>query len=344
MDNRQFNPNDIGIPNGNYFALPFTPEESELVIISAPWDVTTSYRPGAANAPDAILDASTQVDLFDYDFHTKFMRGIGTNPFNEDILSESKRLRPLAEKVISLLSIGIETDEWTLKKNIEKVNEGSEKLNEEIYDTAKKYLEKNKKVALVGGDHSTPFGLIKAVAEKNEEIAVLHIDAHADLREAYEGFTYSHASIMYNVMKDIPEVTRLVQVGIRDFSEEEYDMIRSNDKIVTFFDREIQNRKFGGETWESICDSIMEVLPHRIHISMDIDGLSPAYCPNTGTPVPGGMTFNELVYLLVRIHEKGKEVVGFDLTEVAPTEDCDSLDANIGARLLYKLCLLALSK
>ena len=344
MDNRQFNPNDIGIPNGNYFALPFTPEESELVIISAPWDVTTSYRPGAANAPDAILDASTQVDLFDYDFHNKFMRGIGTNPFNEDILSESKRLRPLAEKVISLLSIGIETDEWTLKKNIEKVNEGSEKLNEEIYDTAKKYLEKNKKVALVGGDHSTPFGLIKAVAEKNEEIAVLHIDAHADLREAYEGFTYSHASIMYNVMKDIPEVTRLVQVGIRDFSEEEYDMIRSNDKIVTFFDREIQNRKFGGETWESICDSIMEVLPHRIHISMDIDGLSPAYCPNTGTPVPGGMTFNELVYLLVRIHEKGKEVVGFDLTEVAPTEDCDSLDANIGARLLYNLCLLALSK
>lgn len=342
MDNRNFNPNDIGIPNGNYFALPFTPEESELVIISAPWDVTTSYRPGTSNAPDAILDASTQVDLYDYDFRNKFMKGIGTHPFDEDILSESRKLRPLAEKVISLLSIGIETDEWTLKKNIEKVNEGSEKLNETIYNTATGYLEKNKKVALVGGDHSTPFGLIKAVAEKNEEIAVLHIDAHADLREAYEGFTYSHASIMYNVMKDIPEVTRLVQVGIRDFSEEEYDTIRSNDKIITFFDREIQNRKFGGETWESVCDSIIEVLPHRIHISMDIDGLSPVYCPNTGTPVPGGLTFNELVYLLVRIREKGKEIVGFDLTEVAPTENCDSLDANIGARLLYKLCLATL--
>lgn len=342
MENK-FDPNDICVPNGNYFALPYSVEESGLVIISAPWDVTTSYRDGAALAPDSILDASLQVDLYDYDFGKNYEKGIATHPFDEDLLEMSKKARLSAEKVISRLEMGIAPTEWSIAKALEHTNEASRQMNKAIYDTAKEHLDNGKKVALVGGDHSTPLGLIKAVAEKHGEMGLLHIDAHADLREAYEGFTYSHASIMYNVLKEVGGISQLTQVGIRDFCEEENDLIQNNKKITTFFDRAIQNKKFEGATWKEICDQIIDTLPQKVYISMDIDGLRPYYCLNTGTPVPGGLTYNELVYLLVSIVKKGKEVVGFDLTEVVGHKP-DSIDANIGARLLYKLSLLTLEK
>ena len=338
-----FNPNDICVPNGNYFALPFDTENGELILISAPWDVTTSYRAGTAKAPDAILDASLQVDLYDYDFGNNYEKGIATHPFDEDMLSKSKKNRVHAEKVISRLEIGLNSTDWTIAKSLEHINESCEEMNNTIYETAKSYLEKGKKVALVGGDHSTPYGLIKATAEKYGEIAILHIDAHADLRKAYEGFTYSHASIMYNVVNDVKELTQLTQVGIRDFCEDEKKIIDTNDKITTFFDRELHNNLFEGGTWEKNCEKICETLPENIYISLDIDGLSPEYCTNTGTPVPGGLSYNELVYLLVFLKKKGKNIIGFDLVEVSQIDE-NSVDANIGARLLYKLSLLCLEK
>lgn len=339
----EFNPNDICIPNGNYFALPYSVEESDLVIISAPWDVTTSYRPGTAYAPDAILDASLQVDLYDYDFGKNYELGIATHPFDEDMLELSKKARLSAEKVISRLEMGLSIADWGLSKSLEHTNEASRAMNKSIYDTAKSYLEKGKKVGLVGGDHSTPLGLIKATAEHYGEIGILHIDAHADLRKAYEGFTYSHASIMYNVLEEAKGVVGITQVGIRDFCEDEKEIMDTDKRVTTFYDRAIQDKRFEGSTWKAICDEIIDTLPQKVYISMDIDGLRPYYCMNTGTPVPGGLTYNELIYLLVQLIKKGKEVVGYDLTEVVGNVD-NSIDANIGARLLYKLSLLTLEK
>ena len=343
----EFNPNNLSQPNGNYFALPYSVEDSKLVIISAPYDATTSYKPGSCSAPDAILDASTQIDLYDIEYGNAYEKGIATLPLNDDMLSDSKEIRKISEKVISHLENGgtfsetLASDKVAIK-NLAKVNESSRKVNEYVYNSSKEQLESGKFVALVGGDHSTPFGLIKAVSERYEDFGILHIDAHADLREAYEGFQYSHASIMYNVIEEIPQVSSLVQVGVRDFCQDEFDLINSSERISTFFDAKISQSKYEGETWNSICDRIIEKLPHNVYVSFDIDGLHPAFCPGTGTPVPGGLEYNEAMFLITKITRSGKKIVGFDVNEVAPTENSE-WDANVGARVLYKLALALLS-
>jgi len=170
----------------------------------------------------------------------------------------------------------------------------------------------------------------------HDRFAVLQIDAHADLRHAYEGFTYSHASIMYNVLKS-PAVGRLIQLGIRDLCEEETKVMqRAMGRVVTFYDEDIKSSLYKGKNWDSICDEVVRQLPSLVYISFDIDGLDPKLCPNTGTPVAGGFEFQQIIYLLKKIVTSGKKIIGFDLNEVAPGND--DWDANVGARLLYQLC------
>ncbi|MEG0499812.1 MAG: agmatinase family protein [Rikenellaceae bacterium] len=337
----KFNPNDLSQPNGNYFALPYGVDESKLVILSAPFDATTSYHPGSAAAPDAILDASVQIDLYDIEFKNNYQKGIATLPFNDDILADSIEVRKYAEKVIAHLEIGGSLQEKSIAKYLAKVNESSEKVNSFVYNSASEELSRGRYVALVGGDHSTPLGLMKAVGKRFGEFGVLHIDAHADLREAFEGFTYSHASIMYNVLKEVKEVAQIVQVGVRDFCEAELEIINNNPRVSTFFDAQLAERKFEGETWSRICDSIVEKLPQKVYISFDIDGLDVTFCPGTGTPVPGGLSFNEAIYLINKVVRSGRELIGFDVNEVSPTEE-NEWDANVGARVLYKLSLALL--
>lgn len=339
---KEFNPNDLSQPNGSYFALPYSLDECELVLISAPFDVTTSYRPGSAKGPDAIIDASSQVDLYDIEYKNIYEKGIATLPLSDDILTLSNNVRKSAEKVIQHLENGGSIEDKIISKSLCKVNAASAEVNSYVYNTAKEQLDNGKIVALVGGDHSTPLGLIKAVSERHGEIGILHIDAHADLREAFEGFTYSHASIMYNVINEIESVSSLVQVGVRDFCEDEINLIKSNEKITTFFDEHIAENRYCGVMWDTICDEIINRLPDKIYISFDIDGLHPAYCPSTGTPVPGGLEFNEAVYLIKKIARSGKIIVGFDVNEVSPNENSE-WDANVGARLLYKLSLATLT-
>lgn len=336
-----FNPNDLSQPNGNYFALPYGVDESKLVILSAPFDVTTSYRPGSANAPDAILDASVQIDLYDIEFKNNYQKGIGTLPFNDDILSASIEVRKHAEKVIAHLETGGSLQEKSIAKYLMKVNETSVEVNRFVFNAAAEQLAQGRFVALVGGDHSTPLGLIKAVGNHFGEFGILHIDAHADLREAFEGFTYSHASIMYNVLNEVKEVAQIVQVGVRDFCEEELAFINSSPRVTTFFDASLAERRFEGENWSSICDSIVAKLPQRVYISFDIDGMDVTYCPGTGTPVPGGLSFNEAIYLINKVVRSGRELIGFDVNEVSPVEG-NEWDANVGARVLYKLSLALL--
>lgn len=337
----EYNPNELSIPNGNYFAFPFTPEESDIVLMSIPWDVTTSYRPGTSKGPDAILDASLQLDMYDFHNTAGWKRGIGTLEVDYSILDTSRRLREEAEKVIIHLESGGSPEEEYARKKIRRINEASQHLNASIYAESKRWIEAGKLVGLVGGDHSTPFGHIKAVAEHAGEIGILHIDAHADLREAYEGFEHSHASIMYNVLNEISQVKSLVQVAIRDVCENEIDRTQTDDRITCFTDHELTRNRFEGMAWKAQCERIIEKLPQKVYISFDIDGLSPDNCPNTGTPVPGGITFNEAVYLLGAVAESGRTIVGFDLCEVTPG-DKNEWDANVGARMLYKLCNLTL--
>ena len=319
------------------FGIPTNAETAKVILIPVPWEVTTSYGGGTAGGPLAVLKASPQIDLFDLELGTNYEKGYHLLPIPSDLENLNRSMRPKALKVREALEERgeLSADE---QKLVLEVNEACEKMANWVYSQAKTYLQQNKMVAVLGGDHSSPEGLIRAVSEQHKgDFGVLHIDAHADLREAYQGFKRSHASIMFNVMNASWKPKNLVQVGIRDFSEEEYDMTQKRQDIDTFFDLNLQKSQMAGETWKSLCQQIIDKLPKKVYVSFDIDGLNPTFCPHTGTPVPGGLSFDQANYLIGQVVESGRQIVGFDLNEVAPGQE-DEWDANVGARVLYKMC------
>lgn len=335
-----FDPNGLGDENNNIYGLPFTTDEAEVVVIPVPWEVTVSYSAGTAMGPQAIYNASYQVDLFDPKIKDAWKIGIAMESASDDIASKSESLRRKAEKYIGLLEEGDSPEENDeMAKILKTINEECIEMNKEVKETCLSFLDKNKVIALLGGDHSTPLGLMQALAQKNNSFAILQIDAHADLRDAYEGFEFSHASIMFNALK-IPQVSKLVQVGIRDYCEAEFNLIQnSNGRIVTFFDRDIKREQYEGTNWATICNNIIAQLPNEIYLSFDIDGLDPKLCPSTGTPVAGGFEFEQILMLIEKIVDSGKRIIAFDINEVAPGGD--EWDANVGARLLYRIANLA---
>lgn len=339
VDLSSFDPNSVGNPENGLFGLPFNSvEDAHLVVLPVPWEVTVSYGFGAARSIDPVLKASLQIDLFDPDFKDTWKRGFFMPDLDKKILTKSDYLRKEAELFVDYICHGDEVDKNNFMcKSIREINEGGAYLNNLVYEQSMALLKKGKLVALLGGDHSTPLGYMKALGETKGTFGILQIDAHCDLRKAYEGFTYSHASIMYNALNEVPEVSQLVQIGIRDYCQEEWDFIQENpDRIKTFFDRKIKERMYEGETWKVIADEIVAALPQNVYISFDIDGLDPKLCPNTGTPVQGGFEADQVLYLIKKIVASGRKLVGFDLVEVGSNNNIT--DANVGARMLWNLC------
>jgi agmatinase len=331
-----FNPDDIGNINNNIFGLPTNEENAKVIFIPIPWDVTTSYRTGTAKAPEAIYDASFQVDLFDPFKDNAWDSGYAMLPISADIKEKNEQLKIYSHKIIDHLSKGIDINESEEIMNaMNAVNTGCSELNSWVKDQTGKYIDKNKLIAVIGGEHSVPLGFLRSLAKKFDNYGILQIDAHADLRNAYEGFEFSHASAMFNVLK-IPQVKKIVQLGIRDYCESEHELIlESKGRITTYFDRIIKQGLYEGKTWSFYCNNIIQELPENVYISFDIDGLDPKLCPNTGTPVPGGLEINEVFYLFEKLISAGKKIIGFDLCEVSPGDD--EWDANVGARILYRL-------
>jgi agmatinase len=335
-----FDPNVVGNPNNNIFGLPFSEAESALVLLPVPWEVTVSYGAGTSRAAEHIWKASIQVDLLDTDVPDGWKKGFYLRETNKKILLKSDYLRKEAELFIDYISKGeIVGNNKFMCKSLKEINEGGVMLNNWVYEQTNELLEQGKLVGLIGGDHSTPLGYIKALAKKHGSFGILQIDAHCDLRKSYEHFTYSHASVMYNVLNEIEGVEKLVQVGIRDFCSEEWDYINnSNGRVVTYFDKDIKIRQYEGETWKQITDEIVNQLPQLVYISFDIDGLDPKLCPNTGTPVQGGFESEEILYLFKKIVASGKQLIGFDFVEVGVGET--DWDSNVGAHLLWRMCNL----
>ncbi len=338
---KDFNPNGVGVVGGGFFSLPCSVELSKVVLISAPWDVTVSYGAGTAAAPEALCEASSQLDLYDSSAHDAWREGIATLPIDSRIGELSKELRPVAERIIEHLEAGGLATDPQIVELVESVNEGSRELNAIIYRSTADLLAQGKIVGLVGGDHSTPYGVIKALGERYESFGILHVDAHRDLRVAYEGFEFSHASVMYNVLRDVAQVERLVQVGVRDFCDDEQAFAESSDRVVSYPDMELARGRFEGETWAEQVRRIVESIRQRVYVSFDIDGLEMGCCPHTGTPVAGGLGFNEAVYMLECVVKSGREIIGFDVVEVVPSET-DNIDLIVGARILYKLSGLSI--
>jgi len=334
-----FDPSGVG-SSGSLFGLPFDEETAEVIVIPVPWEVTVSYSPGTVDGPEAILNASPQLDLYQDDIKDAWKMGIHMIEIPEHIKSISNNYRILAKNYINFLEMNTpEEDSERLAAVPDLINKASVEMNQWVYEQVKHYRGMGKLVALLGGDHSTPLGMLRAVGEEVGDFGILQIDAHADLRVAYENFEYSHASISYNALK-LPQVSKLVQVGIRDYAESEAELAKSDKRIATFYDKEIKESLYEGSSWKSICNNIVKELPDKVYITIDIDGLDPKLCPNTGTPVPGGFELEEMLYLMKQVVLAGKEIIGFDLVEVAPGPEGDEWNGNVGARVLYRMCNL----
>lgn len=339
-DLSNYDPNSVSNPENNVFGLPTTEDSSRLIIIPVPWEVTVSYGSGTARAPEAISKASLQVDLFDAEMPDAWRQGFYMRPVDRKILMKSDYLRKEAELYIDYISRGeaVEANQF-MCKTLKEVNEGGEFLNRWVYEQTRALMDKNKLVGILGGDHSTPLGYMKAIAERHGPFGVLQIDAHCDLRQAYEGFNYSHASIMYNALNEISAIEKLVQVGVRDYSQVEWEYVKNSaDRVTTYLDKDIKNRQFNGETWNQVADSIVGQLPEKVFISFDIDGLDRKLCPHTGTPVPGGFELEEIFFMLHKLLASGRKILGFDLSEVGISDS--DWNSNVGARVLFKLCNL----
>jgi agmatinase len=338
MNTHDFDPNAASTEDSGIFGLPHTEEESALVYLPVPWEATTSYGGGTSRGPAAILDASRQVDLYDLEVLRPYEPGLCMLPESDEVHAWNEEAKAAAQRIIEVGG-EIGTDP-SLAEDLATVNALGARLNAFVLGESRRLLAAGKIPGIVGGDHSVPFGAIEAAAQGHEDFGVLHFDAHSDTRHAYEGFEWSHASIMHNVLEHVPQVTKLVQVGIRDVCEQEIDYCRSQGaRVEIFFDRDLQRRKLEGQAWAVMAGEIIERLPRDVWVSFDIDGLDPRFCPNTGTPVPGGLDFQEATYVVAALVRSGRRIIGFDLNEVAPdlVNPANEWNQNVGARLLYKL-------
>ncbi|MEP5613374.1 MAG: agmatinase family protein [Cyclobacteriaceae bacterium] len=323
-----YNPSDVG-KKGSLFGLPYSLSESNLVLLPVNLDVTVSYAEGTSESPEMVLNESSQLDLSIPGIEKAWeMKMAMAERFISS--ADNNSYRNKARKIIGDLESGIPASENA--ELLSEVNAFCKSVHNQVEEQCNEWLDQGKMVGIVGGDHSSPLGLIRALSNRGE-FSILQIDAHMDLRNTYEGFTFSHASIMHHALQ-CEGVKSLTQIGIRDYCEEEENYVECATKPIHIFQNEwLFEDAMNGATWKQQVERIIKTVSNDVYVSFDIDGLDPSLCPNTGTPVPGGLKFGEVVYLLSQLVKSGKKVVGFDLCEVGNA----AWDANVGARILYRL-------
>lgn len=276
---------------------------SPVVVVPAPYEHSVSYGGGTRLGPQAILDASHYVEFYDEELKQELTRehGIAT-------------LQPLNFK-------------GKKDKNALDI----------IERTVRKLLSDGKFVVTLGGEHTISAAPIKAHLDKYPDLSVLHIDAHSDLRNEYEGNKYSHACVMARVCEFL-DPRRLVQVGIRAQCAEEAQFIIDRH-ISTFYAYDIHNEKFNppSANWQ---DTVVKKVTDTVYISFDIDGFDPSIMPATGTPEPNGLNWHETMVLLRKVSEHAR-IVGFDVVEFSPIKGLHHADET-AAKLVYKILNYAL--
>jgi agmatinase len=330
MFDPSFDPNGEAVSDG-IFGLPCSPEQARLVLVPVPFDATSSYRRGAAAAPAALLEASRQIDLRDLETGDPWRDGIAMLPIPDRIAA----LNVQASRLTAQLP---HQQAAARARALGEINAITAQVCAWVEEQVHTWCDCGKLVGVVGGDHASPLGAIVALAQRHPGMGVLHVDAHADLRAAYQGFTHSHASIMHNVLAHETSVAKLVQVAVRDLCEAEMEAIaRAGGRLRTWYDVDLARAEAEGLSFAKVTDELLRELPKEVYVSFDIDGLEPALCPHTGTPVPGGLTFRQACYMLAAVARSGRRIVGFDLCEVVPGGQSDDVDSIVGARILYKL-------
>ena len=263
-------------------------ENSRVVVLPVPYDSTTEWRSGARDGPRAILDASRYLELYDLELRREICQvGIHTLP----------EMQP----------------EMT----------GPEQMTQRVYQVARELLAEDKMVLMLGGEHSLTLGVVQAYRERYEDLSVLQLDAHADLRDSYQGTKFSHATVMRRVYELCP----IVPVGIRSLSQEEHKFI-AKAGIKPIYAEDLT---LSGDSIKQVISS----LSNEVYVTIDVDVLDPSIMSAVGTPEPGGIGWYELLSLLREIAHS-KSIVGFDLVELCPSEGPLSC-AFLAAKLAYKL-------
>ncbi len=311
------------------FGLAHRPEEARLLVFPVPYDATVSGAEGTRRAPEIVVAASSEIDLADGLFGEPWKQGLASLGVCSEIAELSKAS---AQKAA-------EARRGDLGAR-EAVDAAGHRLWEFIEQTCRRIWDGQRSVIVLGGEHGISYGAIRAAAAREPGLGVLQVDAHADLRRAYEGFETSHASVMRRVLEE-QKVARLVQVGARDLSVEEREVIRSSgSRLISYEDDLLAARQADGEAFAAIADEIVGALPEKVWVSFDVDGLDPSLCPGTGTPVPGGLSWRESRLLLSRLQRSGRSVIGADLVEVGTSR----WDALVAAKVLYQLAGMILGE
>lgn len=258
---------------------------SKIVILPVPFDATSTWGKGADKGPQAIIEASTNMEIYDIE----------------------------TDSEVHLL--GIHTAEPIV------VSDDPDEMVQAVYQEVKNHLKKNKFVVTIGGEHSICIGAMKAHAEKFDDLTIVQIDAHADLRDEYMGSKNNHACVMARAK----ELAPVIQIGIRSMSVEESFGIEQGR---VFLARDINDN----ETWKY---DMLSTLSNNVYITFDLDALDPSIMPSTGTPEPGGLLWYQAIEILRRISEKAT-IVGFDISELAPNPDVKAPDF-LASKLIYKL-------
>jgi agmatinase len=260
-------------------------QESGIIIVPVPYDATSTWMKGADKGPDAILEASVNLEFFDIETSSEaHLRGINT-------------IDPVIEK------------------------ETPEKLVKAVYEKISALLTENKFPVIIGGNHTVSIGAFKAFSEQFENLTILQLDAHADLRQVYEGSGFNHACAMARAREYSP----VVQVGIRSISAEEVPFVE-DDRI--FFSHRLYYDK-------GLYKKALDKLTENVYITIDLDVFDPSIMPSTGTPEPGGPEYFELLHFMKDVI-KNRNVVGFDIVELCPSLTNKSPDF-IAAKIIYQL-------
>ena len=325
---RDYDPDGIGRDNGNFLGLPWV-ERPAVRFLAAGFGVTVSYGTGTEGGPDNVLAASRQLDVCLPGLEEPWRAGYAWTSLAVGDEADLAIAREAVDDAIARQAAGLVPDAGALAF----VEAVGERMLATVEAAVADALAAGELPVLIGGEHAVSLGALRACA-KTGAFGLLQVDAHMDLRHAYEGLRYSHASVMHNALAELPALERLTQVGIRDYSPQERARIAAEGgRLRTFFDDDLQARVLGGESWRAIVADIVATLPARVWVSFDIDGLRPELCANTGTPVPGGLGFAEAQYLLRAVVASGRAVIGFDVVEVAPAPH--EFEGAVAARLAY---------
>lgn len=284
-------------------------EEAQLVLVAVPWEGGVSFRRGTAQAPALIRSVSSQIDYYRSEMPTLEQVGLFWAEPEAPFAGGGSVDATYAEQVLPYVEQWVEAA-----------------------------LLAGKPFGLVGGDHSIPLGAHRRLQAYTDGYGILHIDAHADLRAQYEGLYYSHATILHHAL-ELPKVERAVAVGIRDWAQEEAALAQKlSPRLIVYEMRRLSQATLLGRPWSETVREIISLLPEKVYLSLDVDALEVSYVPHTGTPVPGGLRYEELFFLIESLRNSGRQLIGFDLCETGGHE----LDAIVSAHLLYRLCGLVL--